>query len=109
MLVDEPEERQGAARRELEALAGVEARILFAPRHVERSDEVVASAKALGYEVGLRSLGEFDRQLVVLDTLGELAGAYAGADIAIVGGGFSRLGGQNLIQPMAVGVPVICG
>lgn len=93
----------------LEALKGLKARILFAPRHIERAGEVVALAKALGYEVGLRSVGELDKQLVVLDTLGELGGAYVGADVAIVGGGFSRLGGQNLIQPMAAGVPVICG
>lgn len=93
----------------LEALAGLKARILFAPRHIERACEVVAMAKSLGYDVGLRSLGDLDKQLVVLDTLGELAGAYVGADLAIIGGGFSRLGGQNLIQPMAAGVPVICG
>lgn len=93
----------------VEALKGIQARILFAPRHIERADEIVAMAKTSGFDVGKRSLGELDKPFVVLDTLGELAGAYVGADIAIVGGGFAKLGGQNLIQPMAAGVPVLCG
>lgn len=93
----------------IEALAGIEARILFAPRHIERANEVVEMAKERGFDVGRRSLGEVEKPFVVLDTLGELSGAYVGADVAIIGGGFSRLGGQNLIQPMAAGVPVVCG
>lgn len=93
----------------IEALQGVKARVLFAPRHIERTDDIVSMAKATGFDVGKRSREELDKPFVVLDTLGELAGAYVGADIAIVGGGFSMLGGQNLIQPMAAGVPVICG
>jgi len=47
--------------------------------------------------------------LVILDTYGELGEVYGIADLAIIGGGFADLGGQNLIQPMAVGVPVVCG
>jgi 3-deoxy-D-manno-octulosonic-acid transferase len=46
---------------------------------------------------------------LVLDTLGELTSVYAAADVAVIGGGFAKLGGQNLIQPLAHGVPVLHG
>jgi 3-deoxy-D-manno-octulosonic-acid transferase len=41
--------------------------------------------------------------------MGELASLYAHAAVAIIGGAFDNLGGQNLIQPMASGAPVVCG
>jgi 3-deoxy-D-manno-octulosonic-acid transferase len=105
----------GSARGEIEedlilsALRGTSARVVFAPRHLERAGEVVRKATSLGFDVGLRSSGGETAQLVILDTFGELAGLYDEADVAIVGGGFDRLGGQNIIQPMAAGCPVICG
>ena len=104
----------GSARAEeedfiLEALHGTNARILFAPRHIERAAAVAEKARAAGFETGLRSAGQNGKKLVILDTFGELASAYAFADLAVVGGGFADLGGQNLIQPLAAGCPVICG
>jgi 3-deoxy-D-manno-octulosonic-acid transferase len=47
--------------------------------------------------------------LLILDSYGELSAIYAIADIAIIGGGFANLGGQNLIQPLAQGIPVVVG
>jgi len=93
----------------LTALRGIEARILFAPRHIERAEEILNKARKMGFRTGRRSLGENEAQFLVLDTFGELASTYWQADIAIIGGGFDRLGGQNIIQPMAAGCPVICG
>jgi 3-deoxy-D-manno-octulosonic-acid transferase len=90
-------------------LRGIDARIVFAPRHIERADDVAEAAAAAGFNVGLRSRGESNAPFLVLDTFGELGGLYGYADLAIVGGGFSPLGGQNIIQPMAAGCPVICG
>ena len=43
------------------------------------------------------------------DTLGEMAFYYAAADVAVVAGSFAPLGGQNLIEACAAGVPVIVG
>lgn len=88
----------------VEALQGIDAKLVVAPRHLERSADL---ARELG--AGLRSKGENAAKAVVLDTFGELAGLYSFADVAVVGGGFSNLGGQNIIQPMAAGCPVICG
>lgn len=105
----------GSARGELEedliiaALQDVPAQVVFAPRHIERSEAVVEKARTAGFQTGLRSRGENEAAFLVLDTMGELASLYAYADLAIIGGGFDRLGGQNIIQPMAAGVPVICG
>jgi 3-deoxy-D-manno-octulosonic-acid transferase len=45
----------------------------------------------------------------VLDTIGELAGLYAAADVAVVGGSFSGHGGHNPLEPARWGVPVVMG
>lgn len=90
----------------LEALAPMreEIKIIFAPRHLERADEVAA---AIG-TVARRSRGETG-PLLLLDTYGELSSVYAAADVAIIGGSFAPYGGQNLIQALGQGVPVLHG
>lgn len=91
--------------------AGVQDRlqIVHAPRHIERAAKIMEIATLNGWHPVSRSSGDpFDGYLV-LDTYGELASVYGAADIAIVGGGFDNLGGQNLIQPLAHGVPVVHG
>lgn len=105
----------GSTRGELEedlvlaALKGFEAiRVIHAPRHIETTDQLVERVRHCIGKPAQRSKNETGRYLV-LDTYGELAQAYAAADIAIVGGGFAQLGGQNIIQPMALGVPVLHG
>ena len=47
--------------------------------------------------------------MVVGDTMGEMLAYYAAADVALVGGTLLPLGGQNLIEPLAVGTPVVIG
>ncbi|MCE9560116.1 MAG: hypothetical protein K8R88_14355 [Armatimonadetes bacterium] len=78
--------------------------VIFAPRHLERAPEV----QALIPDSRLRSKGETGPRLI-LDTYGELGSIYAAADLAIIGGSFGEYGGQNLIQPLAHGVPTIYG
>jgi 3-deoxy-D-manno-octulosonic-acid transferase len=92
----------------LEALHDLPIKIVHAPRHLEGVPDLVHAAEKLGYTVALRSRQEAGAYLI-LDTYGELANAYAAADLAIVGGGFDNLGGQNLIQPLALGIPVVHG
>ncbi|MBL8048568.1 MAG: 3-deoxy-D-manno-octulosonic acid transferase [Chthonomonas sp.] len=81
-----------------------EAWIIFAPRHLERADEVAG----LCGSVARRSRGERG-QFLLLDTYGELASIYAAADVAIIGGSFAPYGGQNLIQALGQGAPVLHG
>lgn len=93
----------------LDALKGLECHALFAPRHIERAKTILEKARSLGFDAGLRSLGQNEARFLILDTYGELNSAYPGATVAIIGGGFDNLGGQNIMQPMAAGCPVICG
>jgi 3-deoxy-D-manno-octulosonic-acid transferase len=48
-------------------------------------------------------------QVVLVDTVGELAALYASADVAFVGGSLVPVGGHNLLEPAALGVPVLTG
>lgn len=110
---DEPVVVIGSTRGETEERLVAEAladprlakvRVIWAPRHLER---VAPLIERLG-TVGQRSLGT-NRRITLLDTYGELSQVYAVADVVVIGGGFADLGGQNLIQPLAHGKPVIHG
>jgi len=75
--------------------------------------EVERLLQARGWTVHRRSQlplpeGQY-AQVVIVDTFGELASLYGVADVAIVGGAFAPLGGQNLFQPLAHGKPVFFG
>jgi len=69
--------------------------------------------KAKGFKTSRRSQpGEYDAatQVFVLDTLGELAMFYACADLAFVGGSLvPGIGGHNVLEPAALGLPIITG
>jgi 3-deoxy-D-manno-octulosonic-acid transferase len=50
-----------------------------------------------------------DVPVLLVDTVGELASLYAAVDVAFVGGSLVPVGGHNLLEPAALGVPVIAG
>jgi 3-deoxy-D-manno-octulosonic-acid transferase len=97
--------------------------LVLAPRHLERVPEVERLLRDYGFEpvrrtqlplpagTGEVSTGEVTLpvQVVLVDTFGELAQLYCIADVAVVGGAFAPLGGQNLFQPLAHGKPVFFG
>jgi 3-deoxy-D-manno-octulosonic-acid transferase len=76
------------------------------PRHPQRFDEVAQLAQSRRTEA--RMPGASDR-VHLGDTMGEMGFYYAACDVAIIGGSFEPLGGQNLIEALAAGVPVIVG
>lgn len=82
--------------------------VVWAPRHLERADEVAKAMDARLGPVARRSRGEGGR-FVVLDTYGELAKVYSVADVVLIGGAFGNYGGQNLLQALAHGKPVLHG
>ena len=82
--------------------------VVHAPRHIERTDEILKLRSAKGLSTAKRSLGE-SGDYIMLDTYGELDHVYSVADLVVIGGGFADLGGQNLIQPLALGKPVLHG
>ncbi len=95
----------------LDALAAVKSPniyVIHAPRHKERAAPLAALVKETGQAVALRSLDQTGPYLI-LDSYGELAAIYGIADVVVIGGGFANLGGQNILQPLAHGRPVIHG
>jgi 3-deoxy-D-manno-octulosonic-acid transferase len=101
----------------LDAHAAVLARhpsalLLLAPRHPQRFDAVAALLartrmlfvrRSAGAPVGARD------SVLLVDTVGELLMFYAAADVAFVGGSLVPVGGHNLLEPAALGVPVLTG
>lgn len=86
--------------------------LVLAPRHPERFEEVARLlAKRDVHFIRRRQLAEAGGRpdVVLLDTLGELAGVYAVATLAFVGGSLVPKGGHNPIEPAFWGKPVLFG
>jgi 3-deoxy-D-manno-octulosonic-acid transferase len=85
---------------------------MIVPRHPQRFDEVAALVASYGFGVVRRSTasGELsDADIWLGDSLGEMALYYGLAHVALLGGSFEPLGGQNLIEAAACGCPVVMG
>lgn len=88
------------------------ARLVLAPRYLDRSDEVLALIQQRTTDVARRSAGGDDLQhagVVLLDSLGELGRVYGLARVAFVGGSLVPRGGQNMLEPASQGVAVLVG
>ena len=86
--------------------------LLWAPRHPERFPRVAEQAQSVGWKVATRRAATWpgdDSDVFVIDTLGELMAFYACADVAFVGGSLQPVGGHNLLEPAAVGTPMVTG
>jgi 3-deoxy-D-manno-octulosonic-acid transferase len=102
------EEQVLAAHKELSR----DALLLLVPRHPDRFDAVAALLARSGIPFTRRSSGRAPdgaTQVVLVDTVGELAALYAAADVAFVGGSLVPIGGHNLLEPAALGLPVLTG
>ncbi len=102
---------QAAINTEANAASG-SVQWLVVPRHPQRFDEVVALLSNAGLRVARRSQWAQppqDADVWLGDTLGEMALYYGLADVALLGGSFAPLGGQNLIEAAACGCPVVMG
>lgn len=84
---------------------------MIVPRHPQRFDEVAALIESNGFTVARRSAAgaPTESEIWLGDSLGEMALYYGLADVALLGGSFEALGGQNLIEAAACGCPVIMG
>ncbi|WP_298622823.1 lipid IV(A) 3-deoxy-D-manno-octulosonic acid transferase [uncultured Legionella sp.] len=97
-------------RRLQQAIPGVV--LLIAPRHPERFQAVYQLSVQAGFNTGLRSNPDtlsYANDVVVLDSLGELLGLFQISDYAFVGGSLVPVGGHNVLEPIAMNVPVISG
>ena len=84
--------------------------LIIAPRHVERSGEIRTQLQALGLAVALRSdpsSGAAD--CLLLNTTGELQSWYLVATIVFMGKSLTARGGQNPVEPILAGKPVLFG
>lgn len=91
---------------------GDTALLMLVPRHPQRFDEVARLAELRGLRLQRRSEEQpvaADTQVWLGDSLGELFAYYRAADLAFVGGSLLDYGCQNLIEPCAVGTPVLIG
>ena len=86
--------------------------VVVVPRHPQRFEEVASLLARRGGPVARRSLGQpvpVGARYALGDSMGEMLAYYAAADVVFVGGSLKPYGGQNLIEPCAVGRPVIFG
>lgn len=92
-------------------------RLFIVPRHPQRFDEVAKAVQAAGLTLSRRSTWPQSgpdatacaADVWLGDTMGEMPAYYAAADVALLGGSFAPLGGQNLIEAAACGCPVVMG
>ena len=87
--------------------------LIVAPRHVERAPEVRRTLERLGLRVVVRSqlpiIGRGTVDCLLLDSTGELRNWYPVATIAFIGKSLTAHGGQNPVEPIIAGKPVVFG
>ena len=86
--------------------------LVLVPRHPERFESVAELCRYRGYNTVLRSEHQPcgpDTNVFIGDTMGELPLFYAASDVAFVGGSLVHHGGQNMLEPAALGIPVVTG
>ncbi|HTV97167.1 MAG TPA: lipid IV(A) 3-deoxy-D-manno-octulosonic acid transferase [Steroidobacteraceae bacterium] len=89
-----------------------DALLVLVPRHAERFEVVASLLARQGVIFDRRSSAAAVRpqaSVLLADTMGELTALYAASDAAFVGGSLVPVGGHNLLEPAALGVPVITG
>ncbi len=89
-----------------------DALLVLVPRHPRRFDEVAALCRQAGLTLARRSRDQWpgdDTAVYLGDSMGELLALYGAADLAFVGGSLVPIGGHNLLEPAAVGTPVLTG
>jgi len=100
----------------LESDAGRRVRLILVPRHMERLSDVEDCVRRAGCTPVRRTRLSDGRaptleakDVIVVDTMGELAKLYTAADLVFVGGSLIPHGGQSMIEPASLGLPVIFG
>lgn len=86
--------------------------LILVPRHPDRFQRVEALCRERGETVVTRSSGvpaTPETSILLGDTMGEMPVYYAAADVAFVGGSLVPLGGQNVLEPAALGLPIVVG
>ena len=109
--------REGEEEKVLEAYKDVQSKnpnvlLLLVPRHPERFDEVTGLCERSQLQTMRRSLPQSainDIEIIVGDSMGEMARYYSVANIAFVGGSLVNTGCQNVIEPAVLALPILVG
>ncbi len=117
MFASSREGEEAGFLREVAARRGAGLRWLLVPRHPQRFDDVARLAAQAGLSVSRRSAWPdagpdaqaLEADLWLGDSLGEMPLYYGLSDVALLGGSFAPLGGQNLIEAAACACPVVMG
>ncbi len=97
--------REGEEKLLLEGLQGRFLTVVV-PRHPQRFDELAPLAHSRRSRTALPAPTD---RVHLGDTMGEMAFYFGACDVAVIGGSFVPLGGQNLIEALAAGTPVVTG
>ncbi len=84
-------------------------KLMIAPRHPKRADDVAALARSRTLKTGMRSAPRSDDDVLVLNTIGELAATFEYASIVFVGGSLVNRGGHNILEPAQSSKPIVFG
>jgi len=84
-------------------------RLLIAPRHPDRFDSVEKTIQARGLTCARRSRQQAAADVLLLDSVGELASAFRHASVVFVGGSLVPKGGHNILEPAAFAKPIMFG
>jgi 3-deoxy-D-manno-octulosonic-acid transferase len=89
-------------------------RLLLAPRHLDRLDEIEALLRSRQLPLRRRSQGRMgsnkgEAPVLLLDTIGELATLYSVGTVVFVGGSFVPIGGHNVLEPAAYRKAIVFG
>jgi 3-deoxy-D-manno-octulosonic-acid transferase len=86
-------------------------KLLLVPRHMNRIPQIVPLVEQLGLSFGYRSKGDLftDKDVIILDTMGELGKMYSICDFAFIGGSFNKTGGHNPLEATVYSKPTITG
>jgi len=108
----EDEEQQALAAHALLKERFPDLLLVLVPRHPERFREVGKLVEQQGFQCVHRTAEEAADEgtdVFLVDTMGELPLFYAASDVAFVGGSLVPVGGHNLLEPAALGLPVVSG
>ncbi len=86
-------------------------KLLLVPRHTTRIPKITELLNATGLTYGFRSNGDTfkEKDIIVLDTMGELGKMYSICSFAFIGGSFNKTGGHNPLEATVYGKPTITG
>lgn len=86
--------------------------LVIVPRHPQRLNDILVQIQALKLDLAVRSRNDTiskNTDIYIADTIGELIDFMAGADIIFLGGSLVPVGGHNVLEPAALGKPMVFG